>query len=103
VPPHRGGALERDQASTWPVIRLRGGGPSYQLFAANRTLRPDSSGVSLQVDGTPSARPSLPSVSASTSVGAQYTAFDGTSQNYDNAGRSAADNNTFRVFPWVAY
>jgi hypothetical protein len=29
--------------------------------------------------------------------------FDGASENYDNAGRSAAANNTFRVFAWVAY
>jgi hypothetical protein len=90
-----------------PVSRLRGGGPSYQPFAANRTLRPGSPGVSLQVDGTPFGEAKSPlGPRFNLRVGAQYTAyltFDGASQNYDNAGRSAADNNTFRVFAWVAY
>jgi hypothetical protein len=29
--------------------------------------------------------------------------FDGASKNYDNTGRNASDNNTFRLFAWVAY
>jgi hypothetical protein len=77
------------------------------LYAANRTLRPDSSGVSLQVDGTPFGDgKSRLGPRFNLRVGAQYTAyltFDGASRNYDGFGRSAADNNTFRVFAWVAY
>jgi hypothetical protein len=77
------------------------------LYAANRTLRPDSSGVSLQVDGTPYGLGKSPlGPRFNLRVGAQYTAylsFDGSGRNYDGFGRSAADNNTFRVFAWVAY
>jgi hypothetical protein len=77
------------------------------LYAANRTLRPDSSGVSLQVDGTPFGDGKSPlGPRFNVRVGAQYTAyatFDGASRDYDRTGRSAADNNTFRVFAWVAY
>jgi hypothetical protein len=77
------------------------------LYAANRTLRPDTTGVSLQVDGTPFGAPNSPlGPRFNVRVGAQYIAyarFDGASQNYDGAGRNAADNNTFRVFIWAAY
>jgi hypothetical protein len=77
------------------------------LYAANRTLRPDSSGVSLQVDGTPFGGAKTPlGPRFNLRVGAQYTAyltFDGAARNYDGFGHSAADNNTFRVFAWVAY
>jgi len=77
------------------------------LYAANRTLSPNSSGLLLQVDGTPFGRDSAPlGPRFNLRVGAQYTAyltFDGASQNYDGMGRSAAANNTFRVFAWVAY
>jgi hypothetical protein len=77
------------------------------LYAANRTLRPDSSGVSLQVDGTPFGVGQSPlGPRFNVRVGAQYTAytsFDGATSNYDGTGRNASDNNTFRVFAWVAY
>ena len=77
------------------------------LYAANRTLRPDSSGVSLQVDGTPFGDGTSPlGPRFNVRVGAQYTAymsFDGASRNYDSSGRNASDNNTFRVFTWIAY
>ena len=39
-------------------------------------------------------------------VGVQYTAyfrFDGAGQNFDGFGRNASDNNTLRVFTWIAY
>ena len=39
-------------------------------------------------------------------VGVQYTMyskFDGASRNFDGAGGSASDNNTLRVFTWIAY
>jgi hypothetical protein len=77
------------------------------LYAANRTLRPDSSGVSLQVDGTPFGEGKSPlGPRFNVRVGAQYTAytsFDGARSDYDRTGRNASDNNTFRVFAWVAY
>jgi len=77
------------------------------LYAANRRLRPDSSGVSLQVDGTPFGQGKSPlGPRFNVRLGAQYTAytsFDGASKNYDNTGRNASDNNTFRLFAWVAY
>jgi hypothetical protein len=77
------------------------------LYAANRTLKPDSSGVSLQVDGTPYGEGKSPlGPRFNLRVGAQYiayTSFDGASRNYDGFGRNASDNNTFRLFAWVAY
>lgn len=77
------------------------------LYAANRRLRPDSSGIALQVDGTPFGDGKSPlGPRFNIRVGAQYTAytsFDGASRNYDGSGRNASDNNTFRVFTWVAY
>ena len=39
-------------------------------------------------------------------IGVQYTVyskFNGARTNYDSAGANASDNNTFRVFTWVAY
>ncbi len=39
-------------------------------------------------------------------VGVQYVAyseFDGARHNYDGSGRDASDNNTLRIFAWVAY
>ncbi len=77
------------------------------LYAGNRTMRPDSSGVLLQVDGTPWGRGSSPlGPRFNLRVGAQYTdyiTFNGASSNFDGAGANAKDNNTFRVFVWAAY
>lgn len=77
------------------------------LYAANSSLRPDSSGVTLQLDGTPWGDGGSPLGSRfNMRVGVQYTAyfrFDGAGQNFDGFGRSASDNNTLRVFTWIAY
>ena len=77
------------------------------LYAGNRTLKPDSSGLSLQLDGTPFGDGKSPlGPRFNMRVGVQYTAylkFDGTGSNFDGAGHAASDNNTFRVFTWVAY
>jgi hypothetical protein len=77
------------------------------LYAGNRTMRPDSSGLLLQVDGTPFGRGSSPlGPRFNVRVGAQYTdylTFNGASSNFDGAGTNAKDNNTFRVFVWAAY
>lgn len=77
------------------------------LYAANRALKPDSSGLMFQIDATPwgaGASPLGPRFNMR--VGVQYTLyakFDGAGSNYDGAGSNAADNNTLRVFTWFAY
>ncbi len=83
------------------------GSPDDLLYAANRTLRPDSSGVTLQIDGTPFGAGGSPfGPRFNMRVGAQYTAymrFNGAGSNYDGLGANAAGANTLRVFMWVAY
>jgi len=77
------------------------------IYAANRTFKPDSSGVIVQLDGTPFGASNSPlGRRFNTRVGVQYTAytqFNGASQNWDGLGGNASDNNTFRVFIWAAY
>ena len=77
------------------------------LYPDNRTNKPDSSGVMLQLDGTPFGNAGSPlGPRFNVRVGVQYTAFatfDGASRNFDGAGHNASDNNTLRVFTWVAY
>ncbi len=77
------------------------------LYAANRTLKPDSSGLNFQIDGTPFGSKGSPlGPRFNMRVGAQYTSyftFDGAGRNYDGAGHNASDNNTFRLFTWIAY
>ena len=77
------------------------------LYADNRTLSPDSTGAMFQVDWTPWGPNSDSPLGQRLSlrVGLQYivyTRFDGAASNYDGTGRSASDNNTFRVFTWLA-
>lgn len=83
------------------------GSPNATIYAANRTLKPDSSGVIVQLDGTPWGASNSPlGRRFNTRVGIQYTAytsFDGASSNFDGLGSNAADNNTLRVFIWTAY
>ena len=77
------------------------------LYSGNRIDRPDSTGLLLQLDGTPFSGPNSPfGTRFATRVGIQYTAysrFDGAKLDYDSTGRSASDNNTVRVFTWVAF
>lgn len=78
------------------------------IYAGNRTLKPDSSGVTLQVDTTLFGRTGKSPLGPrfNTRIGAQYTAytkFNGASSDFDGAGANPGDNNTFRVFVWVAY
>ena len=76
------------------------------IYPDNRTFRPDSSGVMVQVDGTPFGGRAQPRRRLNMRVGLQYTAyttFNGARGNFDGAGRSASDNNTFRVFTWFAF
>ena len=77
------------------------------LYAANRTLKPDSAGISLQLDGTPFGGGGSPlGARFNVRMGVQYIAYlqyDGASHNFDGLGHNASDNNTLRVFTWVAY
>jgi hypothetical protein len=61
----------------------------------------------LQLDGTPFGDGKSPlGQRFNVRVGIQYTAyftFDGAHSNFDTLGRSASDNNTFRVFTWIYY
>lgn len=83
------------------------GSANATVYAANRTLRPDSTGMTFQVDGTPFGGAGSPlGPRFNMRVGVQYTMytrFDGAARNYDGAGANAADNNTLRVFTWFAY
>ena len=83
------------------------GSSNSDIYADNRTLRPNSSGLLFQIDGTPFGGPNSPlGQRFNMRVGVQYTIyskFDGASSNYDRTGRSASDNNTLRIFTWVAF
>ncbi|MDE2133094.1 MAG: cytochrome C [Alphaproteobacteria bacterium] len=76
------------------------------LYASNSTFKPDSTGVLFQVDATPWGAGDSPfGPRINLRVGLQYivyTKFDGASSNYDGTGRSASDNNTLRIFTWLA-
>jgi len=76
------------------------------LYADNSTFKPDSTGVTFQVDGTLFGRDmSMLGGRFNLRAGLQYTLyskFDGASTNYDGFGRSASDNNTLRLFIWTA-
>jgi len=77
------------------------------LYADNSTLKPDSSGFMFQLDGTLFGnQPSPLGPRFNIRAGVQYrlfTKFDGASSNYDGLGHNASDNNTLRVFTWVAF
>lgn len=83
------------------------GSANSVLYAGNRTLRPDSSGVMVQLDATPWGDGKSPfGKRFNTRVGVQYTAytqFNGAASNWDGMGSNARDNNTLRVFVWAAY
>jgi hypothetical protein len=77
------------------------------LYAANRIPRPDSTGVTLQIDYTPWGKDISPlGPRFNVRIGAQYTlytSFNGAGSNFDGTGRNAADNNTFRFFTWFEF
>jgi hypothetical protein len=83
------------------------GSTNPDIFGDNRTFKPDSSGLTLQLDATPFGKTGSPlGPRFNMRVGAQYTAygrFEGASHNYDGSGRNAADNDTLRIFVWAAY
>ncbi len=83
------------------------GPPDQLLYGGNSTFKPASSGVTLQIDGTPFGSGNSPlGKRFNMRMGLQYTdyfSFDGSGSNYDGLGRNARDNNTLRVFTWIAY
>jgi len=76
------------------------------LYAGDNNFKPDSTGMTFQIDATPwgtQASPFGPRFNMR--VGVQYTLytkFDGADKNYDGTGRSASDNNTLRIFTWLS-
>ncbi len=83
------------------------GNANETVYASNRTFKPDSSGVTFQLDATPWGAGGSPfGPRFNVRVGAQYTAynkFNGAHSNWDGAGANASDNNTLRTFLWIAY
>jgi hypothetical protein len=82
------------------------GSTDQLLYSANSTFRPNSTGLIFQIDGTVFGR-DMSELGGRLNVraGVQYTAytkFDGGGANYDGLGRNASDNNTLRIFTWVA-
>ena len=77
------------------------------LYGGATIPRPNSSGVLVQLDGTPWGAGGSPlGPRFNIRVGIQYTdyfSFNGAGSNYDGTGRNASDNNTVRVFTWIAY
>lgn len=71
------------------------------------TGKPDSDGLNAQIDYTPWGNGNGPlGPRVNLRLGVQYTAygkFDGATHNYDGAGANASDNNTLRVFTWLAF
>jgi hypothetical protein len=83
------------------------GSANPTLYAANRTFKPDSTGVLVQVDGTlfPASNSPL-GKRFNARIGLQYTGyteFNGAGRNFDGLGGNAGDNNTLRLFLWAAY
>jgi hypothetical protein len=76
------------------------------LYGESRSFSPGSSGITFQIDGTPWGIGNSPFDNRlNVRLGLQYTIytkFDGASANYDGTGRSASDNNTLRIFSWLA-
>lgn len=91
---------------TVQVFDTTGSGDAL-LYAGNRTFTPNSSGATFQFDWTPWGENSDSPLGQRLSlrVGLQYTmyvTFNGTASNYDGTGRNASDNNTLRIFTWLA-
>lgn len=76
------------------------------LYGDNTALKPDSTGLIFQVDGTLFGQEMVVLDGRfNLRLGLQYTVytrFDGASSNYDGTGRNASDNNTLRLFLWTA-
>ncbi len=93
--------------ATLGAFSLSGSTNPY-LYPDNRTAGPGSTGFTAQLDGTlfGGAKSSPLGPRFNIRAGIQYTVysrFNGASRNYDGAGANASDNNTLRVFTWVAF
>jgi hypothetical protein len=76
------------------------------INAANRNFSPNSTGLLVQLDGTPFGGRPQPARRLNLRVGLQYShfgRFDGARHDFDTTGRNAADNDTVRVFTWFAF
>ena len=97
----------RDKFGATVAVFNTYGPANAALYPNNRTFKPDSSGVTLQLDATPWGEGKSPlGPRFNTRVGVQYTIYDrfnGAAKNFDGAGANASDNNTFRIFTWFAY
>lgn len=77
------------------------------IYVDSRTSKPNSSGVQFQLDATPWGKSNSPlGPRFNMRVGAQYTLysrFNGARTNFDGSGRNASDNNSLRLFTWIAF
>jgi hypothetical protein len=91
---------------TLAVLNLTGNA-NPTIYAANRTMKPDSTAFMAQLDGTPWGDGKGPlGQRFNTRIGIQYTnyvEFNGAVNNWDGAGSNARDNNVVRLFVWAAY
>lgn len=80
------------------------GSRDASLYADNRTLKPNSTGVMFEISATPwGNHPSRLGNRVNMRAGLQYivyTRFDGAGSNYDGMGRDASANNAVRLYLW---
>ena len=83
------------------------GTPDALLYASDRTLKPDTSGLMAELSATPWGAGTSPfGPRMNMRLGVQYTyylKFNGARDNTDGAGAKASDNNTLRLYAWFAY
>ena len=77
-------------------------------FYGTRTGSPDSNGFVFQLDWLPLNKDGGPSFWPYSNIKISlqytlYTEFDGSSSNFDGAGRDASDNNTLYLQAWIAF
>ena len=81
------------------------GSSNANLYAP--TNKPNSDGLTAQLDYTPWGAGNSPlGPRVNMRLGVQYTAygkFNGAKNNYDGNGGNASDNNTLRLFSWLAF
>lgn len=82
-------------------------GPINTFIYTGPLARPDSNGVTVQLDYTPWGKGNGPlGPLVNMRLGLQYTAygqFNGARHDFDGNGANASDNNALRAFAWVAF
>ncbi|WP_353227738.1 hypothetical protein [Novosphingobium sp.] len=82
-------------------------GPPNTFIYTGPLARPDSNGVTAQIDYTPWGAGNGPlGPLVALRVGAQFTAygqFNGNRRDFDGNGAAASDNNALRLFTWIAF